>query len=1164
MMGVIRRETFLFLLLLQCPLPLASAQDTYYVKPTASEATPPCEDCLTLSEYAREASTYFNSDNLTLVFLPGEHSLDTTIVFELLESVLLVGNTASLPSITSKIVCSRQLAALSFVNVSKVELKALAFSKCGEGSNKPSDVVVDLDTLLEQSENMIPAVSAVFVPNFHLIRSSMEYCFLPLLLNRSRVHLQNNTVQYNVGYFGGAVAAYNSTLLFLGRNVFQYNYAEVGGGIFAKGSHLAFSGFTAFIGNHAEFGGGGVSAIDSCMSYNESLQQELLQTDLPYDSTVYTYVWNAARFGGGLLLAHSTVKQGEGTLEFTHNIACKGGGIYSKFSTVIFESRVLFENNSAENNYFGCKLGFGGATFVSFSMWTTTAVIFTGNTAVNAGGAVYTESSHMNFKGIAQNSDTPFFEACAHTCLMNNSAGVFDGGGLSAWNSTVEFDGNTLLKHNSAGAFGGGISAWSYNEVVFKCNTTFLQNSAEEGGGLSTSSTEVTIEGLASFIANSAQRGGGFVASQSSVIISGETIFVGNHGIIRGGGLYLVNGFLRATGNGTFINNTATYSGGAATCIDNCSLILEGEYTLIGNVAFYGGGISVNEGHVTVSGKNLLEQNRAVYGGAIFAKESKAITLVGENSFINNTARPIGYGGYGGGIHAVRTKIIVSGVLDFTNNSAWYGGGLSVTDYDSDHFIFVSQANISFFSNFAENRGGAVLIEGDPTDYCVSASNVVIDAGSCFLTFLNAKHASFTRLLETSNIDRNEQLHNYMQNCTSNIKLEGNVAKQGGDVIYGGALHVCRVAIPLEVPYWSPKPRPCGEESDVNTYVSGLEAVGALLNMTVEQMTANPRSITSDPFKVCICDNMKPDCSQRAVTQPVYPGETVFFPVVAVGQVNGVVPGVIHAQIIESEEAWIDELQSTQSVNMTCTDLSYTLASHGIGLANLSLSAEGPCGDSGIPLAVNLSFLACPVGFTLSQFGSCQCGRRLQRYTNSCDINSRTITRSRSSDFWLGVDDQSHDLILHPHCPFDYCKLEVVSFTLNSTDLQCADGRSGTLCGACQAGLSLSLGSSQCLPCSNTFLPLFIAFAIAGFLLVMFLFTCKVTVSAGTTSGLIFYANILAVNQSVFLPSKETNILTVFIAWLNLDLGIETCLFNGMDIYTWTWLQLCFHSTSGY
>ncbi len=39
-------------------------------------------------------------------------------------------------------------------------------------------------------------------------------------------------------------------------------------------------------------------------------------------------------------------------------------------------------------------------------------------------------------------------------------------------------------------------------------------------------------------------------------------------------------------------------------------------------------------------------------------------------------------------------------------------------------------------------------------------------------------------------------------------------------------------------------------------YISGLETVAALMNMTMKQMTASPLSIA---FKVCICDNMKPD-----------------------------------------------------------------------------------------------------------------------------------------------------------------------------------------------------------------------------------------------------------------------------------------------------------------
>jgi len=79
-----------------------------------------------------------------------------------------------------------------------------------------------------------------------------------------------------------------------------------------------------------------------------------------------------------------------------------------------------------------------------------------------------------------------------------------------------------------------------------------------------------------------------------------------------------------------------------------------------------------------------------------------------------------------------------------------------------------------------------------------------------------------------------------------------------------------------------------------------------------------------------------------------------------------------------------------------------------------------------------------------------------------------------------------------------------------------------------------------------------------GLALVVFLLVCKLTVAVGTLSGLIFYANIVGANQSIFFPSGSTNPLTVFIAWINLDLGIETCFYDGMDTYAKTWLQFVF------
>ena len=98
----------------------------------------------------------------------------------------------------------------------------------------------------------------------------------------------------------------------------------------------------------------------------------------------------------------------------------------------------------------------------------------------------------------------------------------------------------------------------------------------------------------------------------------------------------------------------------------------------------------------------------------------------------------------------------------------------------------------------------------------------------------------------------------------------------------------------------------------------------------------------------------------------------------------------------------------------------------------------------------------------------------------------------------------------------------------------------------------------MCLPCSDFYLFLLLPFAIMGLALVVFLLVCKLTVAVGTLSGLIFYANIVGANQSIFFPSGSTNPLTVFIAWINLDLGIETCFYDGMDTYAKTWLQFVF------
>ena len=129
---------------------------------------------------------------------------------------------------------------------------------------------------------------------------------------------------------------------------------------------------------------------------------------------------------------------------------------------------------------------------------------------------------------------------------------------------------------------------------------------------------------------------------------------------------------------------------------------------------------------------------------------------------------------------------------------------------------------------------------------------------------------------------------------------------------------------------------------------------------------------------------------------------------------------------------------------------------------------------------------------------------------------------------------------------------------LNNASIQCAHDRSGLLCGHCKNNYSLVLGSSECKKCTDKYLALIILFALMGVVLVCLLLVSKLTVATGMLSGLVFYANIVGANHAIFLPEKCGNPFSIFIAWLNLDFGIETCFYNGMDAYIKTWLQFVF------
>ena len=202
--------------------------------------------------------------------------------------------------------------------------------------------------------------------------------------------------------------------------------------------------------------------------------------------------------------------------------------------------------------------------------------------------------------------------------------------------------------------------------------------------------------------------------------------------------------------------------------------------------------------------------------------------------------------------------------------------------------------------------------------------------------------------------------------------------------------------------------------------------------------------------------------------------------------------------------------------------------------------------------------LPCPIGFIKIK-GECHCDSFLTEYNIKCDINDQSILRP--ADSWISATTHNNSYTYHIslYCPLHYCLPHSSHLNLSTPNSQCQFNRSGVLCGQCQQGLSVVLSSSYCHHCKSIYLLLIIPIAIAGLLLVLLMFVLNLTVTDGTISGFILYVNIISINSSLFFPSTNQFTPTYsFVSLANLDLGIETCFYNGMDDYAKMWLQLAF------
>ena len=932
---------------------------------------------------------------------------------------------------------------------------------------------------------------------------------------------------------GGAIDSDgNVTIADTAQVVFQGNHADTGGAI-SSSQHVTIAGSVQFINNSADQLEGGAIYSDGNVTIADNAQVVFKGNHAETDGGAISssqhvtiagsvqFIENSAIHGGAIDSDGNVTTADSAPVVFQGNHADFDGGAISSSQHVTTAGSVQFINNSAD--YGGAIYSNGNVTIADNAQ-----VVFQGNQA-DTGGAIYS-SQHVTIAGSVQ--------------FINNSADQLDGGAIVSFHH-VTIAGSLKFINNSASQ-GGAIQSYGNVTITDNAQVDFQGNHANSYGGAIESGHHVTIAGSVQFINNSADQGGAIATPQHDVTIAGSVKFINN-----------------SADNGGAID-----SYGNVTITDNAQVYFQGNHAKT-----YGGAI-LSLLRVTIAGSVQFINNSAYRGGAIHSGGNMTLAVNAQVVFRCNRAD------IAGGAIVITTNLLqLAGSVQLMNNTAVIGGAIAMFP---GYMTVASNARVVFQGNHAYHVGGAIYSSTRASNL-VPVFKGITQSGPCLISF--------------------------GINCT--VNLLNNTAVGGGSAMYGISMLMPK-CVNTYYDYLVDYTKSYYELFDIITIIP--DSFSAVSSDPL-RVCICPDQSTPD------CLAILPDQNIPHLHYTVYPGQNFTIPAAVVGFNFALTSGSVYAQFLSSDACLGSESQYVQGVNQTgCSPLQYSVLSDtkqetlvltadrrqvgGIdssvkedirmqnnysplkltvgawvsnpnryysnhsfmtnltdGVFHLAGAVQIPLQSS--PVYVSVQLLDCPPGFTLTDQQRCDCDERILTNLLTCNINNQTV--HRYGNIWINASfsgNSSNGVIVHEHCPFGYCKQDPVDVDLTNPDTQCAYDRSGTLCGACKPNFSLALGGSQCLPnCSNKYLSLLIPFALAGFALVFFIKILNLTVSQGTINGLIFYANIVAANRSVFFPAQHNkflSFLSVFISWLNLDLGIETCFIEGLDGYWKTWLQLLF------
>ena len=491
---------------------------------------------------------------------------------------------------------------------------------------------------------------------------------------------------------------------------------------------------------------------------------------------------------------------------------------------------------------------------------------------------------------------------------------------------------------------------------------------------------------------------------------------------------------------------------------------------------------------------NKIDQSGIGSQSVVYAvvQASLMSVTIRNSSFLSNNGTALG---------GVASLITLEGTVTFSDNRALSGGAMALVL--ATIALVKRNSTISFIRNVATVNGGAIY-----ADYAYGQLSTTPN-NDCFLQF------------ESIYISCSSPEYRCPDLTTANISMvfSNNTAKLGG-MLYGSTLDVCPWAGPLK------------QQLNLN---------GTILEvMNLRRVIVHSDQSPNTPLELATPVSTLEIANTSSVLSYM-PGQRFSLKILSKDRLMHEVPSLISALV----------------PNIKVGDSGYWLLTQPLAGVTINGPENGSVDVVLVALesyaqsnAISISLIECPFGFRYSNSsqGDCLCSNATANSRVTCDPDLKLFSFTYGR--WFGPSPMKDGAVFQD-CLLDYCLPRnnsnlIVTVNPQTLDKQCADNRAGLLCGRCQDGYSAVFGTNNCMKCTNKTLGLLVFFAAAGIGIIAIISFLHISISEGCINGVLFYVSVVSTYEINFIGHFSARQVFIPIFWLNLDMGFETCFYDGM------------------